>query len=452
MLMPDDPIRPHAGTTGGSSKRVPVASIRSHARGITHCRAARAAAAASAVAVAAARALGVMTALALVAQAAAPRIAGAEAILPFRPALADPRESAAHARVSSFKQDFRTGTDVLDPTSRGGWDLGVDGVSFDLGGGRFFRGPGWDRLLGWRGPWRAYAVHVSALAFTNLDRIGDQLVTVADYQFGGGVEVQWTGAGDATRGALGFDRPVLSSRTALLHRSSHVGDEYVTQLAFASNLRDDGGPRSALTAAPVRSTALSYEVLHHLFAVEWAPAGGASTVRAYGGGEIKVGISDRKPWRFKSPTAQFGLEWRSAGNLADPGPDPVTGALHRALGRDVAGLAWFAAADLRLAKPFNFAGCDNPDGCDEVWTPTLWTRCLNGREFGGYAGTWRGLVGVTLFDRGRRSVGRGGRLVGPETAITLEWSRGYSWHGQFMDSRRREHPRWYVVPGVTISY
>jgi hypothetical protein len=325
-------------------------------------------------------------------------------------------------------------------------------VSFDVGGGRLFRAPAWERAFGWRGPWRAYALHASALASTNLDRVGDQLVTVADYQFGGGLEVQWTGQGDARDGAAGFARPVLTTRTAILHRSSHVGDEYVSQLAFASNLRDDGAPRTSLTAAPVRGTAVSYEVLHHLFALEWAPTGGGSSMRAYAGGELKVGISDRKPWRLKSPSGQLGLEWRSAGNLADPGPDPVTGTVNRALGRESFGLAWFAALDLRLAKPFNFAGCDNPDGCSEVWTPTLWTRCLSGREFGAYAGTWRGMVGVTLFDPAVRRVARGGRRLAPETAITLEWSRGYSWHGQFLDSRRRDHPRWYVVPGVTMQF
>lgn len=370
----------------------------------------------------------------------------------FRPALADPRESLVHVRVSSFTQDFRYGTDVLDSTSSGGWDRGVRGVSFDVGGGRVFRAPAWERLFGRRGPWRAYQVHVSALVSTNLDRVGDQLVTVADYQFGGGVEVQWTGDGGARDGVVSFDRPVVTTRTALLHRSSHVGDEYVSQLAFASDLNDAGAPRTVLTAAPVRATTLSYEVLHHLFALEWAPARGAATVRAYAGGEVKVGISDRKPWRFKSPAAQLGLEWRSAGNARDPGGDPLTGALNRVLGRQALGLAWFGAVDLRLAKPFNFAGCDNPDGCDEAWIPTLTTRCLAGREFGAWAGTWRGLAGVTLFEPAARRRSGGGRLVVPEAALTLEFSRGYSWHGPFLDSRRRDHPRWYLVPGITLGW
>lgn len=414
-------------------------------------RAARAPSGDRAPAGAAARAAAAAAAVTLALLAASSPARAEEPAVLFRPALADPRESVVHFRVVSFTQDFRYGTDVLDSTSRGGWDRGVRGVSFDVGGGRIFRLPAWTRAFGRSGPWRAYQLHASALASTNIDRVGDQLVTVADYQFGGGLEVLWTGDGDAS-GSAGFTRPTLSTRTAILHRSSHVGDEYVSQLAFASNLRDDGTPRTVLTAAPVRSTTLSYEVLHHLFALEWAPAGGAASVRAYAGGEIKVGISARKPWRFKSPSGQLGLEWRSAGNLPDPGPDPVTSAVNRALGREALGLAWFGAVDLRLARPFNFAGCDNPNGCDEAWIPTLWTRCLDGREFGAWAGTWRGLVGVTLFSPAARRAARGGRAVAPEAAITLEWSRGYSWHGQFLDSRRRAHPRWYVVPGVTLSF
>lgn len=369
----------------------------------------------------------------------------------FRPLLADPRESAIHLQVSSFTQDFRYGADVTDSTSRGGWERGVSGVTFDVGGGKTFRLPAWDRMFGWAGPWRRYQLTASALMSSNFDRISNRFVTATDYQFGGGLEAQWTGPGDDLRGATDFRAPVVTSRTQLLHRSSHLGDELIGQANFGRNQTGPGAGTGLAAYPPIKRTVISHEVLQHQMSVEWAPGPGRrATLRAYAGGEWMAEISTRKPRHLRSPAYQLGAEWRSLGNVPSPAPDPTTGWLRRALGRDAIGGGWFAAVDLRLARPFNFASCDNPDGETEVWTPSLWTPCDCGREFRHYAGTWQGMAGLSLFSpRTRR--GDGG-LTSPETLLALEWSRGYSWHGPFLDSPRRTHPRWYVVPSLITHF
>jgi hypothetical protein len=43
-------------------------------------------------------------------------------------------------------------------------------------------------------------------------------------------------------------------------------------------------------------------------------------------------------------------------------------------------------------------------------------------------------------------------LTGSEWLVSLEWYRGYSFSGQFLDERARFHPRWYVVPSVTARF
>ena len=369
----------------------------------------------------------------------------------FRPMLADPHESAIHLQVASFTQDFRYGSDITDSLSHGGWQEGVSGVTFDLGGGKIFRGPVWRGLPGFSPPWKRYQLTASALATANLDRIQAQFVTVADYQFGGGIEIQWSGEGDEARGVTTFERPVLTTRTALVHRSSHVGDEYVGQSDFGRNQTGPGEGLGLSVHPPVKRTVLSYEALQQIASLEWS-AGGGSTLRAYAGGEFKVGISGLKPHGFRSPIATMGTEFRSAGARADIAPDPLSRLVNRWLGRDALANSWFAAIHLTLARPFNFARSDNPYGDEEVWTPSLWTPSLYGREFRHYAASWHAMAGLALHDPNERNVNSGGRLTGPETVLTLNWYQGYSVHGPFLDSRRREHPRWYIVPGVTMHF
>ena len=37
-------------------------------------------------------------------------------------------------------------------------------------------------------------------------------------------------------------------------------------------------------------------------------------------------------------------------------------------------IGWFDAVDVRLARPFKFASCDNPNGETEVCTPQPWSE------------------------------------------------------------------------------
>jgi hypothetical protein len=87
-----------------------------------------------------------------------------------------------------------------------------------------------------------------------------------------------------------------------------------------------------------------------------------------------------------------------------------------------------------------------------VWTPSLWSAGLYGREFEHYAGSWHGMAGLALFNPRSRNAALGGRRVGNETWLTLDWYQGYSYHGPFLDSRRYDHPRWYIVPGLTMHF
>lgn len=365
----------------------------------------------------------------------------------FRPALADPRESQIRVRVFSVTQDLRFGTDVADSASLPGWMEDQRGVGWGMSAGRHFRTPPWRRVFGARGPWRRYQLIASGLVRSNFERYGTAYLNVNDFQFGGGVEAEWTGpAADAwTSGA--FDRPVVTTRTALQHRSAHHSDEYVSQGDFGANRTGLGLPNP-----PVRRTALSYEVLHQVVALEWSPTHGASTWRGIAGAEWKLGAMGRRPWNYRSPAYQLGLEFRSAGNRAELGGDPITAVINRWFGEERFGLSWVAAADLRLEKPFDFASLDNPAGNGEVWTPTLWSDGTHGREFRRYAGSWHGLAGLSIWSRARRSVADGGRMVGMESTLALEWFRGYSPHGTFLDMRRREHPRWQVVPSLTLAF
>jgi hypothetical protein len=374
-----------------------------------------------------------------------------EAIL-YRPMMADLNESLIHVKVSSVTQDFRYGVDITDSTSVGGWRTGQSGVGWDVAAGKTFRTPSWRKAFGWAGPWKRYQLTGSALIRSNFERIEAQYINVNDFQFGGGFEAQWSGAGDDARGATSFDHPVLTTRTSFYHRSSHTGDEYVAQGNFGDNQSGPQAGTGLFPDPPVKRAVLSYEVIQQLFALEWSPLHGESSWRGYAGGEWKLGTMGRRPWNYHSPAAQLGLEFRSAGNRPDLGPDPLSGAINRVLRDDRTAFAWFAAADLRLAKPFNFASIDNPDGDAEVWTPNLWSVGAYGREFRNYAGSWHAMAGVSLWNPERRSASRGGRLAGPETAITLEWYHGYSPHGTFMDMRRSDHPRWYVVPSITTTF
>jgi len=389
-----------------------------------------------------------MFALVLAAVPPAPRARAGPAPMLFRPRVADPREAQNRFRFASFTEDIRYGTDVADSTSVGGVDQDVRGVGFGVTAGHTLRGPTWSHLGRMRGPGRAWQLAAPLAIDASFDRVGADFLNVTDYQFGAGIDVLWNGAGDAIAGIPDFGRPVFTTRTALLHRSSHVSDDYLGRAGFGRNQEGLAEAGALSPRPPVKRAVLSYEVLETAASVEWAPrAGGDATLRAYLGGEWKLGLSGIRPRRFRSPATSFGLELRGAGNRADVGAGPIARAVNRALHTDALASSWLAAIDLRLARPFDFAACDDPAGRDERWTPTLWTDCPYGRE-GRYAGTWHGMVALSLLDAAARNAARGGGRVGHETLIALEWSRGHSTHGMFLDRRRREHPRWYVAPSL----
>jgi len=397
------------------------------------------------------RALIVSTIVLALALSAARARSGPDAVL-FRPRLADPRESLMRFRFSSFTQDFRYGTDVADSTSVAGVDEDERGVGFGITAGRTFRAPLWGRVGRWRAPGRCYQLVAPLTVDVSFDRVDADFINVSDYQYGGGIDVLWSGDGDGARGTASFERPAVSSRVALLHRSSHVSDDYLGRARFGRNQQGLVEASTLSQRPPLKRAVLSYEALETVASVEWAPrALPGATLRAYGGGEFKIWLSHLRPRRLRSPAASCGLELRSAGSRADVPPGALARAVNRWLHADAVTTAWIAALDLRLARPFDFASCDNPAGTGEVWTPRLWTDCPHGRE-GRYAGSWRGMLGLALYDPAARDASRGGRLVGREVLVALDWSGGYSTHGAFLDQRRRDHPRWYIAPSLTAHF
>ena len=69
-----------------------------------------------------------------------------------------------------------------------------------------------ERLLGWRGPWVRYQLGATGGMFADFDATGSLLST--DFQFGGRLDVLWTGPFDEARGITSFDRPVVTCNAA----------------------------------------------------------------------------------------------------------------------------------------------------------------------------------------------------------------------------------------------
>jgi hypothetical protein len=111
-------------------------------------------------------------------------------------------------------------------------------------------------------------------------------------------------------------------------------------------------------------------------------------------------------------------------------------------GADRLGVAGFGALDVRWSRPFEFSGCDNPFGDDEVWTPRLYSTCPYGSERK-LAGSWHGMVGARF---GPATPG-----VTSAVLLSLDWYHGYSPYGPFQDQRFSYHPRWFFVPSVTLQ-
>jgi len=371
----------------------------------------------------------------------------------FRPLSADPRESQFRSVFSHFTENRRYGVDITDSASQGGFEH-WDGTSWDVATGTTLRLNPAKRLLGIPIPWVRYQVGAPAAIFTYFERGGMELAN-ADYQTGISLDALWSGAYDDSMGVERFDRPVVTSRFLIFHRSSHLGDEYLAFSDFASNQvgRPDQG--DLFHHPPVKRVDLSFEALRGVLSVEWDAGGlvgGHPTARLYAGGELKMSILGRVPRNFSSPIGELGIELRSAGNEDDPPETWIGRMVNAPFRRSFFASEWFAAIDLKVAKPYDFASSDNPTGQGEVWTPHLWTDSPYGHEFAHDAGSWHAMAGFILYQGRHRRVSEGGRRIGPEMIVALEWYRGYSPNGQFLDQPFRTRPLAYVVPGLTIHF
>jgi hypothetical protein len=373
----------------------------------------------------------------------------------FRPVTADPRESQSRWRMSRYTEDWRYGTDIADSTSTGGVREDHEGVSWEIAAGEVFRWRPLERIGRWRGPWVRYQLGVPAGLVANFDT---GALLDSDYQFGVSFDALWRGDYDSAFGIRDFRSAVVTSRLRVFHRSTHLGDEYLAFGRFGRNQNGNGSTDPKYQQPPVKRVDLTYEAVEAVVSIERAGPDGQATLRLYGGGEFKVvlprswHIGGATPRNFTSPAARLGFEYRSAGNAADP-PDLLPArALDAILRTRSFESEWIAAFDLRLAKPYNFASCDNPDGETERWTPQLWTDCRYGREYRRYAGSWHAMVGYSLSPRAARGSAGPRPRVGPEWIVALEWYRGYSPNGQFLDQRMRYRPRGYLLPSVTAHF
>jgi hypothetical protein len=362
----------------------------------------------------------------------------------FRPPVANPRESISRWRQSSYTSDWRYGTDVTDSTTIGGFIEDRTGVHWEIAAGHTFRWRRLERIFGTRPPWAGYQLGVPAAIFAQFENDGSLLNT--DFQYGFDFEIQWNGDLKPERP---FERALWTSRLMVMHRSSHLGDEYLALGAIGRNQNGHPAQGILFERPPVKRVDLSYEMFEAMVAFEWAPFGGNGAARLYAGGDKKFllpstwGIGARRPKNFDSPAGRLGFEWRSNGNAASPGNDWLTRSVRNVSGAERVRMGWLTALDLRVARPYNFAACDNPSGNGEAWTPHLWSECPNGFEFDGYAGSWRGMVGLTLLPRGPSS---------SEWVIALEWYDGYSFNGQFLDQPLRYRPRMYLIPSITATF
>ena len=377
----------------------------------------------------------------------------------FRPLTADPREGQSRWRQAHYTEDWRFGSDITDSTSTGGWDRNRQGKRWDIAGGETLRWRPLRSLLGWRGPWVRYQLGLPVGMYALFDGTASEINV--DYQFGVSFDALWRGTWRDEAGLADWTRTVITSRTVLFHRSSHLGDEYLTQSWFGRNTGVAPGQPPVMLHPPVKRFDLSFEALRHVVSIECArgvPLAPGSTWRAYGGVEVKIvepawlPVGGLRPVQMRSPVWQLGGEWRSAGARAEGGATAFTNVLNWATRTHDYGGEWIAAVDLALAKPFDFADADNPAGGGEAWTPRLWTAAPYGHEFRRYAGTWHGMIGIALSPHHARDLRAGGRFVAPEAVVALEWQHGYATEGQLLDQPLRYRPRGYILPTVTLHF
>jgi hypothetical protein len=372
----------------------------------------------------------------------------------FRPLIADPRENQVRWHLVDFVEDQRYGSDIADSLSHGGWQRNVSGSAWEAAVGTTIRWRPLRRAFGWQGPWVRYQLGMPAGVFSYFSE-GALLNT--DYQFGGSLDVLWSGAWEDRVGPGNYRKPFVSTRFALVHRSSHLGDQYLGLGAFGRNQKGFVPDLAILAEPPVKLVHMSSESVTGVLSLEWSPPriwSGHSLLRAYVGGEAPLSdtqpihFSDHEPERFTSPAGSLGLEFHSAANASVVEPSWTNRAL-AALTRDAAFEGeWLVAVHVRRARIFDFATADDPAGLTEIWTPRLWTNAQYGRELG-YHDSWHGMAGLTIR-RGGEGADR--RRLGPQWTLALEWYRGYSPNGQFLDQPYRYAPRFGVIPSLTIQF
>lgn len=386
----------------------------------------------------------------------------------FRPLIADPRENQFRMKWVHFTEDSRYGSDITDPLSEGGVIQDRTGVTWDVAFGETFRTSPRIRRVACDptsrrkarsalSPWESFQLGIPAGVFADFDRVGGVLIN-ADYQVGGSFDAIWCGSIDPDGELKSFDHPVLTSRTMIYHRSTHLGDEYLSQSNFGRNQETFPDTGGVLAFPPVKRVNLSFEAFRHIFSLEWSPKflPAYSTLRLYGGGEFKFGkLFTHEPSNFTSPVLQFGTEFHSAGardSISRTWLSRIVNCVtFRRCDRFIT--EWIAAADVKVAKPYNFASADNPTGETEKWTPNLWTNVPYGKQFRNYAGSWHAMVGFTRYEPKHRQRGAGGHFISPfDLSFTVDWYQGYSPNGQFLDQRYRYRPTFYVVPSLTLHY
>lgn len=375
----------------------------------------------------------------------------------FRPVLADPRENQFRMKWVRSVEDWRYGTDVTDSLSTGGHEE-RRGVTWDVGFGETFRTDPWKKMFGKHPPiWQRYQLGIPAGVFANFDRAGATLVN-ADYQFGLSADFLVHGDVTAADDIDGFRKAVWAVRVMGYHRSTHLGDEYLSQGRFGRNANGLPDASAEFDRPPVKRSNLSFESSRVLVSVEKAPGGwfGSSTVRGYGGFEKKFGkLASHAPANFSSAIYQAGLELRHHGNADAIGENWFAWLQNLIYPDDHEVVSeWIGALDFKLAKPYEFSLADSPPGAtSETWTPHLWTNGTGGREFAHYAGSWHGMIGAAIYRRTDRSHPR---THGPmasfmpmEAVVALDWYHGYSPNGQFLDQKLRYGP-W--TPSLTLHF
>src|SRR5262249_13537087 len=177
----------------------------------------------------------------------------------WRPLPADPRECQFRMKWVAYTEDWRYGTDITNPASRGGVLRDRHGVTWDVGVGTSVRLPSSSRGLGPLRPWDHFQFAIPAGVFAHFDRVGADLVN-ADYQFGPALDILWTREHfDGERGITGFDAPIQTTRVMLFHRSTHIGDEYLADGHFGQNQDGFPSPDNIFAFPPVKRVNLSFE-------------------------------------------------------------------------------------------------------------------------------------------------------------------------------------------------